>query len=252
MQQLKIFTKHLITILALSCLTACATHKVKQALVLDKNNLGNIDLVIDTTETTTLTTEAAATLKQQVSENLADWQYPIGLKPKQPISHVLTVIIKPVVHSSPPAGFSFSAGNSDPRALDFQKMDVLPIICELSAVDQPAQVSELSMGFTANQHDKQPLAPEKLADHVSTVCFNLLREIHWPIEAKAEKPALTKSGWFPEVQIENKTVPNADKPKSSNSDEVKTESTEPDDPRKEIIIHNQGSPIILHFGHERR
>lgn len=249
MRQITLLTKLCFTIVTIIYLTACTVNKVKQALVLDEKKLGSIDLVIDYTESTGLTPGAVAALKQQVSQNLAEWQYPIGLNTKQLISHVLTATIKPVVHSSPPTGFSFSAGNSDPRALDFQKMDVLPIICQISAITQPLQVSELSMGFTANQHDKWPLAPEKLADHISTVCFNLLREIHWPIEANNKKPELVKSGWFPEVQIENKAIPNDDKSKASSSDEVKTE---PDEPRQEIIIHNQGSPVILHFGHERR
>lgn len=236
------------SLLAAGMLAACSPPAVKSPLVLDKNTLGSIDLAI---EASTLSGGEVAALKKKVAGNLADWHYPIGTKAIAPVSHILTGRIKPVVQSSPPTGFSFSAGNSDPRALEFQKMDVLPVICELASAAQPSQASELSMGFTAETLDKRPITEDKLADHISTVCFNLLREQHWPVlEDKAGESA-SKPGWFPEVRIENKTVPAAPPAKTSNPEETPA-IVVPDEPKQEIIIHNQGSPIILHFGHERR
>lgn len=113
----------------------------------------------------------------QVSGNLADWGYPIGIKGSQPFSHTLTPEAGLIELSETPPGFSFSFGNSDPRAIDFQKANVLPISCELTSIAHPEQSTYLHMDFAAgNLFDKQTgisISPDKLVDHISTVCFNL-------------------------------------------------------------------------------
>ncbi|MCX7087025.1 MAG: hypothetical protein NTV00_03110 [Methylococcales bacterium] len=183
---------------------------------------------------------------QHVNENLTESGYPVGAKVGQMISHTLIVRVGSIVHSSTPAGFSFAIGNADPRALDFQKTDVLPVNCTLTAITHPEQVRDLDMNFTASATDRKALAKDKLTDHISTVCFNLLRDVKWPQAKLTTAVSKTHSSWIPEVQIETKETPIVTEKTAAESSPVASE------PRKEMIIHNQGSPMILHFGHERR
>lgn len=228
----KQITKAITSLFTLILCSACSPELVKSpsALVLDK--VGRIELQIESKDLPATQEE----LGKQVSKNLSDWGYPIGAEPSQAISHILTATVDDIVHGSTPTGFSFSAGNSDPRAMDFQKANVLPIHCQLQSVAYPEQSNALDMGFSASRQQ----ATTELADHISTVCFNLLRAVNWPKPAQGKAPSSMKPAWIPEVQIENKPSKSLDTP---------TPSTEP---RQQIIINNQGSPVILHFGHERR
>jgi hypothetical protein len=134
------------------------------------------------------------------------------------------------------------------------------------------------MDFMADKSDKAYLASDKLADHISTVCFNLLTEVKWPLKEKTENHSSTikSPGWIPEIRIEEKLTtedpintpvapPSSSAPTTSPETDVKTPDTakeaiakEPkvriqrDEPRRQIIIHNQGAPVILEFGYERR
>ena len=57
-----------------------------------------------------------------------------------------------------------------------------------------------------------------------------------------------KPGWMPEIRvdIENDTALVKTPPSATEENRDKIE------PRKRMIIHNQGSPVILQFGHERK
>ncbi|NOT85059.1 MAG: hypothetical protein HOP02_09870 [Methylococcaceae bacterium] len=228
--------------LMLMALSGCSSGVVKQRQAFDFSQSERIDLWIISHDPDAL----PKGINQQVLKNLAEWDYPVGTKAGMTFSHTLTAKVSEVERGNTPTGFSFSAGNADPRALDYQKMDVLPISCSLTAIANPEQMSELSMGFTASESDRRALDKAKLTDHISTVCFNLLREVKWPLAKAAATATKTPSSWMPEVQVETKETP-AVVHQSAGS--VKPEAPEL---RKEIIIHNQGSPVILHFGHERR
>jgi hypothetical protein len=213
-------------------------------------------------------TDMPPDLAEKVSKNLNGWDFPVGEKDGEAYTHVLKVTIGTIKHGLTPTGLSFSAGNSDPRAIEFQKADVLPISCAFSAVAHPEQRGTLSMDFMADRSDKAYLAIDKLADHISTVCFNLLTEIKWPLKEKTQDPTRTikSSDWIPEIRIEEKlstdapatapvapaTVPSSS-PTSQEASKPKPNVTiQRDEPRRQIIIHNEGSPVILEFGHERR
>lgn len=233
-------------VLILFGLSACSTGVVKQRQAFDFSHVERIDLVIMAHDPASL----PMGINQQVLKNLAEWRYPVGTEAGKTFSHTLTATVSKVERGNTPTGFSFSAGNADPRALDYQKMDVLPISCTLTSNANPEQMSELSMGFTASDTDRRALAKAKLTDHISTVCFNLLREAKWPLTKAAVAPTKTQSSWMPEVQIETKETP---APSAKTAEKATPEgSAVESEPRKEIIIHNQGSPVILNFGHERR
>ena len=262
----------LTTILSISLLgiSACANNPINQRQAIDLSNPGRIELQITANDPAL----AVANIAQEVSQNLAGWDYPVGNKAGETFSHNLKVTVDKVEYGDTPTGFSFSSGNSDPRAMGFQKTFVLPITCRLSAIARPEQSSELKMGFAENRANKLFLGADKLADHISTVCFNVLSEVKWPKKTAeyAGSTTVKSPGWMPEIRIETKEipaasieqVPMADKVKISPSNpgavdgdtaktSIETKTIPPNtEHRKQIIIYNQGSPVILELGHERR
>lgn len=259
-------TSRYFTLIAVCGLAACSSAPVKKKPVFDFTNTAGIELQI--------TGDNSQSLAKVVSKNLQDWYYPVVTRETgKTVSHRLKATIGQVENAKTPSGLSFSMGNSDPRALNFQKTDVLPIRCELTSVAHPEQNDEFSMGFTNSFSGKQATA-DKLADHISTVCFTLLRELKWPLPVQANKPQVQKSSWIPQIRIETKEVPvvpvkNAENPKQdvkaiakeavkktdSVAVETQTEDVETsgeNESKKQIIIHNQGSPIIFEMGHQRR
>ncbi len=239
-------------LIIMCCTAGCAPDLVKKQQAFDFSNIGRIQLQLEGIDPSV----SPSDIGQQVSKNLADWNYPIGAKGSQSYSHVLKAAVGKIEHGSTPIGFSFSSGNSDPRAVEFQKADVLPISCQLIAIAHPEQTGELNMELMVSEHDKHVLASSKLADHISTVCFNLLRELKWPEYPKNEAYETIKPSWIPEIRIETKQAPSPVKQDKSGNDRdtMNVENQTPDNigSRKQIIIHNQGSPMIFQFGHERK
>ncbi len=229
--------------LVLSVLTACAPEIVKKQPPVDFTQLGRIQLEITDEKHAAMPED----LLRQVTKNLTGWNYPVGEKDGQPFSHALIATIEEVKFGNTPSGFSFSAGNSDPRAIDFQKTDVLPISCRLTSIPHPEQTRELSMGFTSSTMNIRSLATDKLADNVSTVCFNLLSEIKWPNQTGKASTQSIQPSWIPEIRIETKEEPVIKNMPANSISVVPNE-----EPRKQIIIHNHGSPVIFQLGHERR
>lgn len=230
-------------------LTACAPGLEKKQVPFDTALIKGIEFKLGKIKPSLLT----STMPQQemvarVSGNLADWGYPIGKKGN---SHTLTAEVGSIKLSETPPGFSFSFGNSDPRAIDFQKADVLPISCELTSIAHPEQMTYLHMDFATGDFITQKTGPsisaDKLIDHISTVCFNLLNELDWPDKTQNQPSSNLKPGWMPEVRIETVTSP-IDAEKAAVSGKIVTGN---DEGRKQIVIQNQGSPVIFKFGHDR-
>lgn len=207
---------------------------------------------------TNLPEQAIAT---KVAANLAEWGYPISADPDTQASHKLTVDIGTVSHQATPVGFSFSAGSSDPRALDFQKSDVLPITCVLSPMTKPQHRAELSMSFAAGLYLQKsiPQADQAklialLENDISTVCFNLLSELDVPTRQKdSGGKSTSKPSWIPEIRLEvENDADTTDEIAQPQTPSENPKPTKQHPPRKRIIIHNQGSPVIFKFGHERK
>ncbi len=246
----------LLPMLVASLLSACASGPKKDDGVFDVSAIKLIQLNITTIDPQAL---ATATAKQDMTEqarkNLAAWGYPIEIMTGKAYTHLLKVSVNPVEHSvSTPIGFSFSSGNSDPRAQDFQKTDVLPVSCELTSIVHPEQSRLISMSFTINgppwldQQNRYAISSSNLVDHISTVCFNLLNDLKWPKDPEKLSPQLIKPGWIPEIRIETVDEP-TDQTKAIKPD---SDVSEPKEGRKQITVHNQGSPVTIKFGYERR
>jgi len=266
-------------------LSACASGPKKNDEMFNTSAVKLIQLDIEPFDQQALgISTARQEMTEQVKKNLADWGYPIEIMGGKAYTHTLKVKVDPVEHGAPtPTGFSFSTGNSDPRSSDFQKADVLPVSCELTSIAHPEQSLLLSMGFTANSMpwgDKQgryAISSDKLVDHISTVCFNLLNDLKWPDKTQNLVVPAIKPSWIPEIRIETVEEPAKLKeikpasdaseiPKTSVASEIPKTSETPETPktseasttsetkggRKQIIIYNQGSPVIIKFGYDRK
>ncbi len=203
---------------------------------LDKTAIKAITLKIDAQSLDDLGVSAPP-LQEQVTKNLNEWRFPM-VTGTAAATHNLEVNIGKIENSSTPVGFSFSSGNSDPRSLAFQKDDVLPVTCRLISQQHPAQYAELSMSFSASK----PVNSAKLVDHISTVCFDLLDDLHFL--APETSKIIKTPAWMPSVKIETVTEP---QPKVNTTEETIV----PTEERKQLIIQNQGSPLILKMGHDR-
>lgn len=226
-------------------LSACTTSPEKPQTPFNAALVKQLKVKVNATDSSNPEATAA-----QVAKNLAGWGYPIALNDTNTASHTLTAMVGAIKHSQTPTGFSFSSGNSDPRAMEFQKMQVLPISCEITSLTQPEQNVFLQMDFGAEGvfSKRANISDATLIDHISTVCFNLLSELAWPEKAALQSLADDKVRWMPEVRIENVTESVTGQPEQLLGKKV----TRASDGRKQIIIHNLGSPVILQFGHERR
>lgn len=214
----------------------CALSTAALAEPLDKSAIKSIALKIDPQALDNLGLSAQP-LQEQVTKNLSEWRFPM-VSATGNATHDLEVLIGKVENSNTPVGFSFSWGNSDPRALEFQKDEVLPVKCRLVSRQHPAQQAELSMTFSASK----PVNSAKLVDHISTVCFDLLDDLHFL--ASETSKTISTPAWMPTVKIETITEP---QPKVNKTEEA----VEPTEERKQLIIKNQGSPLILKMGHDR-
>jgi hypothetical protein len=222
-------------------------------------------------------------MAERVSRNLGSWGYPVIAEDGESgYSHVMEARVGDVTFKSTPTGLSFTLGNSDPRALDFQKADVLPVDCVLYPAAHPENRASLYMDFVAGEKLKagrgDSAAMDIYVNHIATVCFNLLDDLKVPRRKPAEPSAGGSPAWMPEVRIEvvekpaAKTAtptakaaatpatppPDADPaasraapPETAEMPPVSTE-TSADEGRKQIVIHNQGAPVILDFGYERK
>jgi len=255
-------------------LPACAPTPIKNAEMFNKSEMKLIKLNIERIDAQALgISTASQDMAARIQKNLIEWGYPIEIKDDNSYTHTLNVSVNPVEHqASTPTGFSFSSGNSDPRAIDFQKTDVLPVNCELTSIAHPEQSAPLSMSFTANatawlgNKDRYVISSDKLVDHISTVCFNLLSDLKWPNKKQSLATPAFNPSWMPEIRIETIEEQSPAKPlKPLTIDASKTsqpaesaqetesvETSETKEGRKQIIIHNQGTPVIIKFGYERQ
>jgi hypothetical protein len=82
---------------------------------------------------------------------------------------------------------------------------------------------------------------EKLIDKISTTCLNLLQQIKAPTLAKTKTNTPFTPTWMPDLRIEEIPKEGASSPGTPQTDQPKA-----------LMIHNQGTPVIFQFGHERR
>ncbi len=189
----------------------------------------------------------------QIADNLAEWGYNIDSHHSDDYSHRITIEIGSIKHDSTPAGFSFSSGNSNPRSPNFQKADVLPMRCFLTPRDEPEKSAELAVLVDPDdylRHADKPSQQQKLVqllvNDLSTACFNLLDNLNIKTDTAEKQTKAGKPSWIPAIRVE---VSN-DNTSSSLVTDAETDQSNKE-PKKRIIIHNQGTPVIFKFGPDR-
>ena len=235
-------------------------------------------------------------LAEEISRDLSSLGYTVKpLKPQdEAFTHTLEGKVGKLEKKSTPPGLSLDFGNSDPRALDFQKAEVVPVACVLRAHNKAEDPVKLAGEFSlpADLDDvtgtqRKPVPLSFYVDRIATVCLNLLSELNISKTA----PVQANTPWKPAVDIEIRDKP----PTSANAIELspKVNSTalpaatpanlpakptvpdgattpvaapagvsghapataEPalneEEKRKQLIIRNLGTPVILEFGYER-
>lgn len=248
---------------------------------LDSQAIKAIDLQITPQPLAHLGFSNAKAFHEAVIGNLSQWRFPLHAENGQTYTHTMTVDIGEIKNAETPVGFSFSSGNSDPRAQGFQKANVIPIQCRLNDNANPEQEEQLEMTFSApSASGNSQKFQETLTDNISSVCFDLLDSLKFlpPPTATETASAISKPTWMPSVQVETVPIPQsqptAETPPAATSPAVPAASaaaaaktsatpvttkpaatppaTEPQETRKQLIIHNQGTPVIIKFGYDRR
>ncbi|MBL1263431.1 hypothetical protein [Candidatus Methylomicrobium oryzae] len=231
------------------CASAGETAKI------DKASVRNIEFTLDDDNLDQFGVGLSpSSIAAQIAKNLADADFPVHKAAEKTFSHTLHAHLSRIEHQDTPAGFSFSIGNSDPRAEDFQKADVITIECTLTAKRNPKETAKEAVEFSANalrsMKDKNKIAGT-LAEYISGACYELLENLALD-EADAPAPdgsvSVKRPRWMPNIRVEIKNEPAS--PKNSTG-ESPGNFKNSEETRKKVIIHNQGTPVILKFGHER-
>jgi hypothetical protein len=227
---------------------------------IDKASVRNIQVTVDERNLDRFGAGlSAADLAERVAKNLADAYFPVHKAGETAFSHTLKATLQPIRHQDTPVGFSFSAGNSDPRAQDFQKSDVLTIDCGLRDNRNPDNTASRSMEFGANslkgwidKHNKAQIS-KILVEQISTACYDLLEDLELDESSTdAGGSSSKRPGWIPQIRVEIQDEEPA--PAENHAGKTAPKPTKPaqhEEPKKKMIIHNQGSPVILKLGHER-
>ncbi len=189
-----------------------------------------------------------ADISKTVTNNLSEWGYQFVDPQSNEYTHDLTIHIGSISFGSTPAGFSFSSGNSNPRSLDFQKATILPLTCSLMPKGQKLQRAELVMQVMAEEYKGSNILPvsstkmiTRISDDISTTCFNLLSSLSIKTIQNKSTTNITTPRWMPKIRVEiENTVETTNQNKNLNAE-----------PRKRVIIHNQGTPVIFKFGPDR-
>lgn len=205
-------------------------------------------------------------IRKDVISNLSEWGYQFSNQKTEQYTHNLAIHIGSIRQGSTPSGLSFSSGNSDPRALAFQKATILPLTCSLMPRGQNVQRAELVMEVIAEEYkgsglisvsEKQMIT--RITDDISTSCFNLLSSLNIKTVQHESSEKInnsdTKPVWIPKVRIEVENDIEENPPQKNNKEDTKNikviPHTQSEEPRKRMIIHNQGNPIIFKFGPDR-
>jgi len=197
--------------------TGCSSTSEKQVVELAPDQVSNMRFSVGSLSTVFKTSLPEEKVTSQVTANLTESGYSLIKQDSNTYSHDLTVQVGSIKHGSTPVGFSFNAGNSDPRALDYQKSDVFPLTCSLTSRHQPEQRADLTMDFVAKhylsdtaQFSEDNRLVEKLVNDMSTVCFNLLSNLQLKRQPINQSNETVKSGWMPTIEIRNVPEPEAE------------------------------------------
>ncbi|MDQ3565189.1 MAG: hypothetical protein M3436_13965 [Pseudomonadota bacterium] len=123
--------------------------------------------------------------------------------------HLLAATVHPLRTGSTPAGFSMSFGDSDPRAQNFQRVELIPISCALVNTRSAREEASLREDKPAPGRDDrwvpQEAGPAKgveaLAGDIRAVCDKLLAELGVARKVAKSEPS-SPADPVPAVRVE--------------------------------------------------
>lgn len=249
-----------------SSLISCSSIPERKGPSFDLSLVGKMNFVFEGNTRLINTELPKVEIRKNVISNLSEWGYQFSNQNTEKNTHNLAIHIGSIRQGSTPSGFSFSSGNSDPRALAFQKATILPLTCSLMPKGQEEQRAELVMEIMAEEYKGSGLISvserqiiTRITDDISTSCFNLLSNLNIKtVQSEANKNInnpKTKPTWIPKVRIEVENDIEEHLLQKNNKEDTKSIKAIPhkqsEEPRKRMIIHNQGNPIIFKFGPDR-
>jgi len=199
-------------------------------------------------------------IAKNVSANLAEWGYSFKPTSLHDYSHDLTASISSVSYGSTPFGLSFGLGTSNPRSPNFQKANVFSITCSLVPKGQQEsaelimEIKENNYRKDASNHKEKKKIIDLLTNDISTACYNLLSSLNIKTQQKDGLSQKSKPNWIPEIRIEIENIPASSHSATNKTTKITSLNSTPplnSEPRKRIIINNQGSPVIFKFGPDR-
>ena len=243
-----------------SFLAACSSTPARKGSPFD---LSQVDKMQFTFEGNTQFLGMALPLQEmsrEVTTNLSGWGYQFANQNSNQYTHDLSIRIGSIHYGSTPAGFSFSSGNSDPRALDFQKANTIPLTCALMPKAHQQQRAELTMEVMADEYKgtdmisvSQQHIISRLSDDISTTCFNLLSSLNIKTKVVESSHQIITPTWMPKIRVEIEDIPEKKTVTRVKNNDTMSSTSKNNSiiPKKRIIIHNQGSPVIFKFGPDR-
>jgi hypothetical protein len=279
--------RHLVLPFLLLLLAGCATAPVPDGKPPTADAVKSLALRLRADNLDTLEPKQIVGIESKIADNLKSWGYPLQAagSAAKPASHRLETWVGKAERKSLPPGFSLSFGSQDLRAPERQQTDVVKVGCTLLPNEGKEGKISLSGEFSAygaGQSVFDGMAGSKsqedfYVDRIGSVCLNLLEELK---VAKESGQASLAPAWMPAMRIEIKTKPGVtkpgisapppapaaadSKPAAKPADAAASQPVSPPekpairteeksasgDGRKQMIIHNQGSPIILEFGYD--
>lgn len=265
-------------------LSACANTPAPQGQMPPLNSINTMVLRLHGNTLESLGKQQAASIAGQIAANLTSWGYAVSAAEtaaNRP-THALQGSVSAAELKGLPPGFSINFGSDDQRAPERQKAHVVTVTCELLPLAAKTGKVSLSGEFGAPDSNSGVFSglPNQGREHfyvdrIGSVCLNLLAEL----KATQTTPSagVIAPTWIPDMRIEVKTKEGKAKPgisapskpvsmapenpaapavaseppKPTEAAPVSIEQpANPADQRKQLIIHNQGSPIILEFGYD--
>lgn len=204
------------------------------------------------------TTLPETEIRNSVTSNLSEWGYQFIKQESNDYTHDLSIHIGAIQRGSTPVGFSFNSGNSNPRALEFQKATIIPLTCSLMPKGQKIQRAELVMEVMAEEYKgsnilvvSQQKMISRITDDISTTCFNLLTSLNIKTQQNPSHSKIIKPTWIPKVRIEIENIPENEITTNNGTAINNPSKIIKKEPRKRVIIHNKGTPVIFKFGPDR-
>ncbi len=200
-------------------------------------------------------TEWTETISTEISQRFAEAGYPVhnSLTQKtEPTTHTLNAQVEESKTTQTQPGFSLDFGNSNPRAVNFQKTLSAPINCSLTSTKDPSQsISLKELKSVPNPFENIGSNRQKInrkltrfyVENIGSTCHNLLNKIRTKQPAIAKSTKKSADTFSPSIRIETKY-------KTDNNKKIKKQAVQETGdiiatPSNNTPVKTGNSPIVI-------